>query len=354
VLHIIPDSAVEPKHLYLGSTKDVRGRTEYFRARGIPFDEVVAEDRTDARLLEVLRGLDLGIYTSALVELPLYPLSLRLLRKRQPRMKLLTRSINAGLYHHMHKVSAWTRHGASKGVASSLGYYAAAPKDGLAILRLDYLSAKNSDYLLSITSWESDNYWRFLAPPRKVKYLPYFLPEAYRKGPLRSSRQNRCVCLMSTSSEPNPFLQDAARAFTRLVRGLGGQLPDWEFLVTGDGMYGSIGLPGRLAFTGLVESPTALLAESRAMALLSDYGFGFKTKVLDAAAHGCYSLVTRGIYRRLPDELREYCLVVDRSSVSSFKEALDNSMEPIPEGDPNGALRDLAFAVLDELLVGQV
>ncbi len=81
ILHVIPDTAVDPDEKYLGSTKDIRGRTEYFAARGIECDELVVPARSDKFLLAQLRERDLDIYQAVLVEIPLYPASLGFLRR---------------------------------------------------------------------------------------------------------------------------------------------------------------------------------------------------------------------------------------------------------------------------------
>jgi glycosyltransferase involved in cell wall biosynthesis len=155
------------------------------------------------------------------------------------------------------------------------------------------------------------------------------------------------------STRINPFLLDAGKRFARLVDGLGPACPGWGFCVTGDCPPEALALPARVRNLGFVDSPFAVLAESRAVALLSDYGFGFKTKILDAVRHGCYTLTTRKLYRRLPAEVRPYCVVVEDESAGAFARALEASLRPYPGGDPNAAFRRQAFAALDEVFCSQ-
>jgi hypothetical protein len=101
---------------------------------------------------------------------------------------------------------------------------------------------------------------------------------------------------------------------------------------------------------GFVDDPMALLAGARAMVVLSDLGFGVKTKILDAIVARCWVLVTQGLYERLPKELQPYCLVLSAIDGRPFAEALDLATRPFPAGDPNAALRERAFSALDALL----
>jgi glycosyltransferase involved in cell wall biosynthesis len=181
--------------------------------------------------------------------------------------------------------------------------------------------------------------------------MPYFLPASYdRDERLIKDKKSQCVCMMSTTLATLPFLLDAAKRFVNAVNMLGRECPEWSFYITGDFPAHVLTLPGRVKRTGFLENPFEILAESRAVALLSDYGFGFKTKLLDAIKYKCYVLVTKGLYRRLPSEVQPYCIVVDPSSANSFRGALERCVQPYPEGDPNELFRSQAFAALDELL----
>lgn len=350
VLHIVPDSVFDPRHLHLGSTKDVRGRTEYFKVRGIPFDEIAVKNRSDGLLLEKLKGINLSQYTTAIFELPAYPKSLLYLRRRAPHVQLLTRAINAELYHRLHYIRALASNGSGSPGLHTLKVSLMTLRIILSRLRLDRVCANRSDYVLSITLWEKENYWTYLTDAAKVKTLPYFLPRAYDDDSVAGEKKNQCVCMMSTTLSTLPFLLDAAKNFSKAVKRLGDQCPGWDFLITGDFPSRAIKLPGRVTRTGLLETPFKVLAESRAMALLSEYGFGFKTKLLDAIHYKCYVLVTKGLYRRLPAEVQPFCIIVETDSAESFKSALERCMEPYPEGDPNDIFRKEAFAALDELL----
>ncbi|CAN5859090.1 hypothetical protein BH18ACI4_BH18ACI4_02390 [soil metagenome] len=350
VLHIVPDSVFDSRHLHLGSTKDVRGRTEYFDVRGIAFDEIAVKNRSDQLLQERLKGINLSHYTTAIFELPAYPDSLLYLRRNAPQVQLLTRSINAELYHRLHYLRALAINGSGLPGVDTLKVALITMRTTFSRLRLDRLCANRSDYLLSITQWEKEHYWKYLTGAAKVTNVPYFLPRTYDEAVVAGEKKTQCVCMMSTTLSTLPFLIDAAKNFSKAVTRLGDELPEWEFLITGDFPSRAIKLPGRVTRTGLLATPFKVLAESRVMALLSDYGFGFKTKLLDAIHTKCYVLVLKGLYRRLPAEVQPFCIIVDTDSVDSFRSALERCREPYPDGDPNDIFRSRAFAALDELL----
>ncbi len=356
VLHVIPDSAGKERHRFLGSTKDALGRTEYFEARGIACETMPVPERSDERLREQLRAADLRGFDAAVLELPLYPKSIAWLRRTHPALRIFTRAINAEFLHQLHLVRSHRRYPfAGKNRHEALRDVAR----GLLRLRLDRACARRSHALLSITEWESRHYWRRLAGAERVRTVPYFLPRAYvDEIPRGVAKANHCVCMLSTSFSLTPFPLDAASNFGEMVRHLGAKRPEWEFSITGSlevrtrhyrVLDTTLWMPPRVRKLGFVESPLDVLAGARVMAVLSDLGYGFKTKILDAILSGCHVLVTARLLERLPEVVRPHCLVVDLAHPRTFFEALDRCRDAEPAGEPNTALRGQAFAALDAL-----
>lgn len=349
VLHIMPDSARDPSQLYLGSTKDIRCRTEYFQARGIPFDEISVKDRSDTYLLSKLKSLDMSQYNLAILEIPFYPKSLRYLHRQCRNMQIWVRPATAEFYHQTHMLLA---RGQQLSIADMLPGVRRCLGDIRRMfvrLRLDYISARRSDHVLSISEWETQHYWRCLAGDSKVNTVPYFVPQDHLPRSHGSKeKKDQCVCLMS--SKVNPLLADAARNFLRLVDRLGQRCPQWSFCITGDISEGRLKIPRRVMPTGFLATPDSILGESRAMVVLSDYGFGFKTKILDAVENQCYVLMPSKLYGRLPKGMHSYCKVVDLSSVDSFAKALESCSDPFPAGSANEVMRSQAFDILDSLI----
>jgi SAM-dependent methyltransferase len=206
--------------------------------------------------------------------------------------------------------------------------------------------------MLPICQWEADHYWGQLTAAEKVLTVPYFLPARFvEKIPTRP-RRNLLLFAMGTGSAMSPLLYDAGCNAVELVKALPAALAaEWDFRITGNLRPPDVlGPLGRLKPTGFVASPLPLLAEARAVAIPSDLGLGFKTKILEAILAGCWVLVTGEVHDRLPHAIRPWCLAVDPHDPAGFAEALRRCVTLPPAGDPNGLLREEAFRTLDRVL----
>jgi len=342
VLHVFFSSVINPQHKFLGTTKDIRGHTQYFVERGIHCEELILKVRKEKYFLEGLQGADLSRFDAVFVEGTYYPKTLRHITERYPKVKLILRGINAELFHWIHSAHAALLYDTWKRVIFDL--------KGSAWFGLsDFRCARLADFILPISAWEAEHYWRHFVPRDRVIAVPYFLPDSYLKDiPPVKEKKRGCVCMMTTKAG-RPFLLDAAKNLFQLVEGLGGAEAGWRFFVTGDFDPKRLKPPDRVTVTGFLENPLELLAESRAVALLSDYGFGFKTKLLEAICCGCRLLVTKNLYRRLPPQVQRHSILVNVYSTDSFREALARCLEPPPEDDANASLRAEAFEALDKV-----
>ncbi len=353
ILHIVPESLMVPQLYYLGSTKDILGRIEYFDARSFEVDRLVVE-RSDKVLLERLRLVELPRYEAVFVEIPVYPLSIAHIHKLSPKTKVFCRSINAELYHQLHtflsKFNYQRRNG--KSALTSFLENLNLLKGGYYRFKQDYKCGIVSNVVFSITDWEKNYYWNYLAGSA-ARSLPYFLPAKYEEE-IKSQtgqKENICVSFMGVGVGAGSFLADSLYNFNALVEKLKQDLPNWSFMATSDttGVDQDFRLTERIITTGFLESPYPLLSRSRAIAILSQYGYGFKTKILEAILSGCYVLLPRSLKRRLPNAVKPFCFEVKLDSVSSFKEALIQSQRPLPIGNPNAELRMEAFHALDHV-----
>lgn len=341
VLHVFMEMYTLPEHLFLGATKDIRGRTEYFKVRNISYDEFLV-DRKDNYRRHIADRLKhkLYEYSAVILETTFSPDAVSFIRHHAPNTKVVVRSHNAELLHRWD----WIR--ATKPWRYSARLLARPMRNFL----FDYSCGKRADYVLSIDRWETNHYWMRFTDESKLKHVPFFLPEPYLlEVPANASKELKCINF--TSSIPNPLIIDATRNFIGAVRNLNDRCKEWSFCITGDQGKLSADSCRRIQWTGYLESPYKVLAESQAMALLSDYGYGFKTKILEAITAKAYILMTRGLYRRMPDEVRPYCIPVDIRSIGSFENALEQCRKSYPDGDPNRKFRDQAFAALDEVLL---
>lgn len=339
VLHIFKQSYRNPTHRYLGSVKDIRSRTAYFQERGIEYEELLVSGKTNYR--EAIINLfprPSNKFDAVLLEMTFSPAALKTLRRRLPAAILLVRSHNAELIHRVH----WARaQGASW---TAMRFLAQSLKNGAA----DVCSGWRSDYILPITSWEADVYWSRLIPAERIKYVPFYLAEPYASE-LKKPEPKTNLCVHLGSSLNNPMITDATRNFIRAVENLGDQTTDWEFMVTGALPERGVKIPGGIRYAGVLADPYAALRPAKAMALLSNYGMGFKTKILEAVMTRTFVIMPEGLYARQPPELVPYCIPVRLNSSKSFLEALEKCSAPFPEGDPNMQLRRQAFEAMDQL-----
>jgi len=345
VLHIFNEKVLHPQHKFLGSTKDIRCRTEYFCTRQMPFDEGIIEKRSDDILLKKLSGMPLEEYSTIFLEYPVYPRALAYIKKQHPKIKTIVRAHNAEFVHNLDYIKAAMK----MGKIDRTGRFI---KTAFLRLYQEKVSGNLADAICSISPWEANHYWPYLAQKDKIHYLPYFLPNSYLEGLSRAEKKkNQCICMLSTIFYDAFVVRDAAKNFFREVAKLNNELQDWTFWISGMRNEGAFQLPSRVQDAGFLASPLPLLAESRAMALLSNYGFGFKTKILEAILMGCYILIPKKLYGRLPEEIKPYCFIVDAPPTGmTFGQALSACERPFPENNVNEELRQKAYRVLDDLL----
>lgn len=342
VLHIVPQSAKDKELLFHGSTKDIWCRTEYFLSRGVKITEVVVK-RTDKDIIRSVKKLDLNTYSVIMFDVcRSFPKALQHLRQKAPSSKIFLRSINAEPFHRID----WLR--ASSSFREKLLW----GKRLLGLLKDDILAVRFVDYVFSISKWDTNHYWSHIAGKDKALNVPYFVPANYIESVgERNVKENLCVCLTSARVDGNPIIVDAARNFYFVISKLGDQYKHWDFVITGDVEHLDFMSP-RVRKTGKLETPHDLLSRARAVAILSDYGRGFKTKILEAIQAKAYVLVTPGLYKRLPEEVFPFCIPVMHGSVDSFKQALNQCLAPYPVLDANKILRDQAFQNMDKALSG--
>lgn len=348
VVHVVSSNFLDPQFKYLGSTKDILGRYEYFAARGIECEQIVLRSRSDELCGQALSKFDFSRFTALFIEHPRYPKTLTEVRRRWPKLRILIRGHNAEFIHHWHAAAAyWTSGFGSGGWRAKKAGQSA--KTAFQRFRDDRRCAAAADAVMAISDWDARHYWPWMAPRREIIVVPYFLPEAYVDGASEHAapKADSCVCMLS--ADWNPMVHDAGRTFSRIV-------PDpktvgWDFVVIGQTRkLHSFANLSRLQIRGLLDNPLEELRRARAMALLSNYGTGFKTKIVDAIQCGCFILMPKRLFDRQPPEVKPWCLSVDPLTEAAFTSALSQIPRSPPFGEPNSELRARAFAALDHLL----
>lgn len=348
ILLITPYSFPQPQHEFLGSTKDIYCRLEYFKERDIAYDLLSPASRNDEALLPELKNRHLGDYQAVIIEKADYPESMAYLKKQYPNLKLILRAHNAELYHHLHHLISRIHGNWHEGMPIYFKENFNDLRMALAWFGNDYACARLADAVISISDWEKVNYWDLLVTSEKVYYAPFFLPERF--GSFSGiKKKNKCVCYMSNGI--TPMLADSGRQFSEWVDGLpSSDSKAWEFIITGDVKKMPFKLSNKVQGVGLLEDPFLILEDAKCIVILSDFGFGFKTKILDAISRQCWSIVTPGLFKYLPECLRPFCIPLESMTPESFLRALKRTQEALPRADINSQLRQTAFAALDCIL----
>ena len=352
VLHLVPANLNLPELKYHGSTKDIRGRTEYFVARALSADEFCLhrEDRVASESMGLFHDevRDLRKYEVIIVDIPgTFPKLIATLKRLAPNARVLFRAHNAEYFHRMDYFRAET--------ASSrrLKYLFAAIRGLIGDLRMVH----SADAILSISTWDTENYWRKLAAlsgqKSKIIDVPYFLPDSLLPTRKPGAKENICVCL-GVPHKPSPLIRDSLTRFVESVEKLPSDVrASWRFTATGHPVE-YIGSSKAIEFLGFLETPFDALLGGRAMCLLSDLGRGFKTKILDAAVSDAFTIVPRELYGRLPVLAKPVCIELESVDSSGLEEALMAASKEFPSTDVNRRFRDLAFSSLDSVFGAQV
>ncbi len=352
VLHVLGDKSWKPQYKYLGSTKDIVGRRDYFESRGIECVELLVKGRQDIYCLADLQAMDLSDIDAVLMEHPRYPKAMRYLRQTHPHIVQMIRGHNAELIHQVHTSFAYMKSGLA-GFRWRFKRARMSARFALERLAFDVACGRQADYVLAIADWEAEHYWPRIVPARKVLTCPYFLPESYLEPQATKPKVHRVICAMS--ADWSPLAHDAAKVLVGLVeRATPDQLGGWKFMVTGDlgkhkPNYKAMEASGRVMVTGNLANPFEKTKQARVLAHLSNLGMGFKTKLLDFVHYGGWVMMPRKLYERQPEEIRPFCIVVDPVTPEGLSKALIAAKKPWPDPkDVNDKLRERAFSAMDK------
>jgi hypothetical protein len=216
--------------------------------------------------------------------------------------------------------------------------------------RMDLLSGRSCDRILSIDYWETRHYWHRLLPATRAVWVPFFLPRDYL-AELEPNNGKENICVHFGASLENPLIADATFNFIRMVGRVAPRLAGWRFVATGAYTNRDHCASKLIQWTGLLDKPYDALNRAKAMALLSPYGFGFKTKILEAVMAKTFVILPHALYGRLPEQLLPYCIPIDHRCEADFEDALRRCEGPFPDGNPNDEFRRIAFDQMDSILM---
>ncbi len=361
LLHLVPHSFSAPDFHFHGSTKDTAGRHQYFRDRGIAFDVFHHRKNVDPLAGQLQDEADLPAYTHILVDGSYTLKDWKFLKARWPQARLIARSHNSELPHRKDSLRALWAAAPTDDMARQAEDRKDARNNRRVFLDRDLAAAKYADAILTIETLKpAARYWSWLGFRGELLACPYFLTDAYLTeieatvGEKIKARRDWIVCVMS--SHPGPLTYHALLHFHRAVKGLGERKPGWRFRATGRSFWikNHEDFSPRVKPLGIVDDLLTVLSLSRAIAVFSDLGRGFKTKILEAILCRSWVLINPVLFRRLPEAVKPYCIVVDLESPFGLDEAIDRiERKEWPGGDPNSELRAEAYAAMDAAILGQ-
>lgn len=344
LLHIIPNTANDKNHSDTGGTKGIKIFYEYFVDNNIEYEDLIAPNRSDKELMKILKSMDLKKFSHIFIHYTSFVGSLKFIKKTYPDIIVIVRSHNAEFPHWIHHSYSWFLSG---NWIEALKIFLIS----FAKLRGDIISSRLADYILVITPWELENYWKLFPNKCNFLYVPYFSPQQTIQRNISdfSDRDLICTCLLSTNK--SPFLIDAAKNFQMLVEKTEKDLPNWIFMISGnnDGIKRSKNK--RVIFTGIVDDPIKLQRETRVVAVLSDFGFGFKTKILESIENGCLVLVSKKLFDRLPDAIKTGCIRVNIEQPKTFFQGLKKAELSYSKSEVNQFLKGVAFKNLNQAFI---
>ena len=317
ILHLVPKRCLQTDKVFLGSTKDVLGRLEIFESLDLEFATVpLLEDETawsKARLnIKRLKNFVRDLAPEQPFKMVIFdmpgscPGLAAHVRKMFPMAKLVFRSHNAEFFHRLDRVfyfDSW---------ADRLRLFGIALKQPLRDRRM----VAAVDEIWTISEIDSKFYWKPLSASRgrgaKVSVMPYFMAEKYKSmidtSALRA-KTDSIVCISSGRTKPGRIEPNVEEFFDFVEKhGNSRELEGWTFEVTGSLQAGA--RPAKVKELGYLPTPFDAVARSKYVFLYADSGWGFKTKILDALLCDNVLVVSKGMYRKLPKEVRPQALVV--------------------------------------------
>jgi len=141
--------------------------------------------------------------------------------------------------------------------------------------------------------------------------------------------------------------------FIRFAEKLYARVGDtYDFIVTGAARDWGLPQPACIQYAGVIDDIRSLLSSSKAVALLSGMGYGFKTTIGDAIAHGALVLAHPNVVRRCSVEIAENVIPVNSAIDADIDHAAErlqseNVSSNIDEQFRAGAEQQLTDAFLN-------
>lgn len=330
IIHIIPSAVFI--NTYHGSYKDVISRVRYFETFGLPYRQIRLKRDDPALVLDTLKDVS---EPAVLIEYCSFPHTLKALRRQFLTSPIGVRAHNIEPLQHLDNHGCWPARGPLWLVFGMMRLF-----------RDDLLMKRHATAIYSISDWENGVYWERLPGRARVEWLPYFCPDHLIEDQVTSTVERRRIVCLPTSQKNRKSWDLVARfiTFAERMKAITGD--QYDFLITGD--LADWGLPPSrdVQFTGMIDDLQSFLQTIKAVAMLSNKGYGFKTTVADAIANGAMVLAHPGLAARCPKMLQSSIIAVnidDEADIASTSYRLQTM-----QGDPelNRHLRDNSLKTL--------
>lgn len=325
-----------------GNWKAVEANRLALGRSGIAFGKIEFERDNPTQILEQMK---LGV-THLLMEYSWWPEFLINLKKEHPQVRIVVRTHNAEAYQYFHR----------KIIATPWGYVSAKRwYEFVHRARRDTHCRQAADVLLGISEWDNQNYWRWLPGKANIRYLPYYSPWPYLRPhvdvPAWHIRQHTIV---SMGGNFDPLGIANLTNFNMLATKLSSALDEkYSYLLTWWSKWHR-NVPKVSEAVEIMrecQEPWDLLCQSRAVAVLTPLGFGFKTTVVDGLAAGCHVIIHPKLADRLPQQVKELCLICDPSCEQDIAKLADSLSAPPKPHSLNQQLYEMVIDVVRSIFV---
>ena len=333
--HLVPETILS--RYGAGNWKDVQGRTLLLKQLGVAAEPIGFEVEHDEAVVENI-PVDT---TDILLEYSGRPELMERLSKHCPDARIHMRMHNAEALQHWHR--------AEIGILPSRNNL----RNVYGVARLAWMdrrSAAIASSRLGISLWDNQNYWRRICGKPNL-FLPYFCPwPELRQNAAKSQDSHAEVRVLCMPGGGDRLSRQQSDLFGRLADQICAVKPDWQFQISA-GVHGSASAPSPNVSIQKLDQPWETLLQSRAVAVLTDLGFGMKTTIIDGLAAGAHVLVHTGLIKRLPDEIASAVIPVDFSDPKLTESVVAQLESPATEGPAiNHSMRELALRTLAEVL----
>ena len=285
VVHVIPESVFANQ--WHGSYKDTISRIQFLQKNAPSYTQIIVGNDDPSTVRAQYHG---DSSASFLIEYTTLPNIVRSLRRRHPDAFIAIRS------HNLEALQHFDNHGL---IANPLGLARLAYGMGR-LLTNDLIVKHFGSAIWSISEWENRVYWQHLPGKASISWMPYCCPDFLMPNGASPTKDRRMIACVPTSQK-NRKSWHLVTQFIEFAEAFGKEIgAKYEFVVTGDLDGWRLPRSSHITFTGMVSDLRSFLSGVRAVALLSDLGYGFKTTIGDAIAHDAVVLASSVLYRRCP------------------------------------------------------